>query len=646
MGQGSQRTGRSWSTPLLCLLVALALSAGAAQYADEPEDPLNSFQQAPLPAATTAAAPIAAQQAAQQRLVSTAQAPDSVYTPMDRPTMQSNMRQAQQPVTRTQVLTPGQIRRNRNRAQLGGNINNAMLPTNQEPMSAQGTPGPLPAAATAVVAPEEVPVPAAVVPLPAMPASPPFTVDMDPRSAQLSPSVLLMGYFDWQIIPDANGKPWSRCLDMVWRARRLARGNKLNFVPTHHWIPGAEGFGIDHFCYMYKDESDAMKCAQWDQPKIDEFERSMTHCFAEAYRNGFTPYVRPHLDDGYVRGIWRNGLLFSPTVLYGSHTYKQIMLDPLAKALAAALRTVAADGMLWPMPNLDKPRVYFALQGEMSATMMRYTRDWVSTIPDLRALIGTTLADVKFGVGLNFNALDQTEYSVAPNQGLGWFGSRASAARYPVPSIDGDALNDLVTKEVDFIGISAYAPYSGPGILRTLGNGIDLAALINSGKLELHYSEFGIGGGNEGNAAPAVSARMVGKQPWAGVAGFFSPSTNPWQISSLQAYRTEFYPKPWNSTTAQGTYRDADMVRQIARHNIKVIAAQTLAAKGPELAQLEMQRLEDQEAALGSFYSQALQPYARMPASRVQQEVTAAPPPQQQQQLNPGPNSWLSFLGK
>jgi hypothetical protein len=56
--------------------------------------------------------------------------------------------------------------------------------------------------------------------------------------------------------------------------------------------------------------------------------------------------------------------LFSPIIQYGTYTYKQIMLDPLAKALAAALRTVSAEGTLWPMPNLERPRVYFALQGE------------------------------------------------------------------------------------------------------------------------------------------------------------------------------------------------------------------------------------------------------------------------------------------
>jgi hypothetical protein len=78
-------------------------------------------------------------------------------------------------------------------------------------------------------------------------------------------------------------------------------------------------------------------------------------------------HLTPVLKHSYIlvscRGIWRNGLLFSPIIQYGTYTYKQIMLDPLAKALAAALRTVSAEGTLWPMPNLERPRVYFALQG-------------------------------------------------------------------------------------------------------------------------------------------------------------------------------------------------------------------------------------------------------------------------------------------
>jgi hypothetical protein len=158
---------------------------------------------------------------------------------------------------------------------------------------------------------------------------------------------------------------------------------------------------------------------------------------------------------------------------------------------------------------------------------------------------------------------------------------------------------------------------------------------------------------------------MAGKQPWAGVAGFYSPSTNPWQIGSLQAFRTEFYSRAlewlatpsiktyavcdvfvwgmasWDlfgiypdSSTAQGTYRDADMVRKIARHNMKVIAAQTLASKGPEFAAMEMKRLEEQENSMGTFYDQESTP-APAPAA-----TTAA---EERRNTN---NGWLGFLGK
>lgn len=60
------------------------------------------------------------------------------------------------------------------------------------------------------------------------------------------------------------------------------------------------------------------------------------------------------------------------------------------------------------------------------------------------------------------------------------------------------------------VGISAYAPFSGSGMsLSEFENsafmfgdemhdsyGIDVLALMRSGKLELQYSEFGLGGGS------------------------------------------------------------------------------------------------------------------------------------------------------
>lgn len=147
---------------------------------------------------------------------------------------------------------------------------------------------------------------------------------------------------------------------------------------------------------------------------------------------------------------------------------------------------------------------------------MRYTSQWATMVPQIKNIIGNKHADVKVGIGLNFNALDATETHPPAGSGFfGLFGSGQRAARYPVPGIDGGAVNDLITNKIDFVGISAYAPYSGPGFglnefensaynvgdaLRSFGGGVNLAGLANNGKIELHYSEFGIGGGKNGNA--------------------------------------------------------------------------------------------------------------------------------------------------
>lgn len=154
----------------------------------------------------------------------------------------------------------------------------------------------------------------------------------------------------------------------------------------------------------------------------------------------------------------------------------------------------------------------------MSATIMRYTSQWATMVPAIKSIVGTKHADVKVGIGLNFNALDATETHPPQGTGLVGFllGSGQRAARYPVPGIDGGAVRDLISNKIDFVGISAYAPYSGPGFginefensafnvgdaLKSFGGGVNLAGLANSGKVELHYSEFGIGGGQNGNAA-------------------------------------------------------------------------------------------------------------------------------------------------
>lgn len=130
-----------------------------------------------------------------------------------------------------------------------------------------------------------------------------YTPTKDPASGQLSPSVLLMGEFDWQLSTGADGRPWSRCLDMVWRAKKYSNGNKLGFTPTHHWLPNSDGLGVASYCYLHTSGAvgDKGSCLAWTPEKLAEFKRSMTLCFTEAFKQGFVPYVRPHLDDGLNR---------------------------------------------------------------------------------------------------------------------------------------------------------------------------------------------------------------------------------------------------------------------------------------------------------------------------------------------------------
>lgn len=134
-----------------------------------------------------------------------------------------------------------------------------------------------------------------------------YTPTKDPASVQLSPGVLVMGEYDWTLSTGPTGQPTSRCLDMVARARQYSAGNKLNFVLVHHWLPNSDGFGVSSYCYMHtgsgNQPGDGVQgtCLPWTAEKLGEFKRSLTYCFTEALKQGFTPYVRPYLDDGAQR---------------------------------------------------------------------------------------------------------------------------------------------------------------------------------------------------------------------------------------------------------------------------------------------------------------------------------------------------------
>lgn len=117
----------------------------------------------------------------------------------------------------------------------------------------------------------------------------------------------------------------------------------------------------------------------------------------------------------------------------------------------------------------------------------------------------------QMGVGINWNRLDDvssTSQTFDNSNSLSWLLWLAGADRFTggggdAPAIDAEGVRHLFTS-LDFLGVSAYAPYSGAGMpMDELGNaaftfadsiksfGVDLASLISSG-LELHYAEVGV----------------------------------------------------------------------------------------------------------------------------------------------------------
>jgi hypothetical protein len=69
----------------------------------------------------------------------------------------------------------------------------------------------------------------------------------------------------------------------------------------------------------------------------------------------------------FNRGIWPNALLFSPTATYGTFSYAETMITPLAAAMRDAIAQAAQLGQLYTPPDAARPVVFMALQGELLA---------------------------------------------------------------------------------------------------------------------------------------------------------------------------------------------------------------------------------------------------------------------------------------
>jgi hypothetical protein len=257
-------------------------------------------------------------------------------------------------------------------------------------------------------------------------------------------------------------------------------------------------------------------------------------------------------------------------------------------------------------------------------------------VPLIKNIIGDEIADVKVGAGLTYNALNAVEgVNTSTGSVFGSFRGGISGVKEPstAPTIQTANMKDLLSNQLDFLGVSAFAPFSGAdfapseifssasqvaGALSKLVPGLNVAQLLASGKLELHYSEWGLGGGFKPANGPeqlAPSADACAQQPWTGITGGYVKSVDPWEQGYLSSFRASYFKKAlqwvsspdistssypvkqifvwsmdsWDvfgiyptSSSVEGTFRDLTISRKIAAHNTAVIAAQMCKFKNAE----------------------------------------------------------------
>lgn len=450
----------------------------------------------------------------------------------------------------------------------------------------------------------------------------------DPQAVALNSSVSLMGIWDYEL---KNGT--SRCIEMVEKATTSPHANlMINFIPTYHFrvenparksatpsVQSDSGSNGDQalvkarqICVL-RDES---TCVFLNAETATTLREGMTKCFAKAVEKGAGLSVVPHLDDGDRLGQWRNMVIFDPfpggdpECKEGASDYYCGFLRPLAQALHAARRQ-------------DTP-TYMTTQGEMGATVFTYPGKHGQLVRLLKQIIrgGEGKIDpaadsVRTGINLNYNAIFGL---VAPDS------ISQKGVRY---LLDGSS----------FLGISAYSSaIRVNGIIEPwqFDKGFESVNMelqkINLNlrwfkNLELHFSEVGLGGGHDGKS-PAKTSDQVLAVPWYGVHGPYAAAKDPWTTPDMRQTRFDYYcslmqylakapSRSWpiqhaflwnltswdvqgiypDSTTAEGTYADAQIGDAIAAYNLTGQAACKKSAneKAPDPKAEEPQKKGSQE---------------------------------------------------
>lgn len=391
------------------------------------------------------------------------------------------------------------------------------------------------------------------------------------KIAQFGASIFLGGPWDYEI-DQSTGT--SRCLDMVDRVVSYENILYVQFIPTLYWVdtgplqPYPEGFDpscrgadlstyycysrfnateVDHWCFVREDGS----CAEISESQLKSFIDNVGSCMKYAASKGLNLAVNARVDDGKALGGWRNTLKFDPTQKYGNYSYEEIILNPLADMLSEA----ATAGS----------QVEFTLQGEMGATVFSYPNQWIDVVNRIRSrIVSSRATDSRAGpvlVGLGANNLKACgcEYVgiVDAYKYLDALNATFDASKYP----DLPAVKQLY-KTADFIGISAYTPMPTPqfktcdfeGLLERMDielgfYDMSLKEITDAGT-EVHFGEFGVGGGTSQNGdVPARTAREAAYTPFFGMGGQYTCAKDPFQMCSTEQpnevrdYRRYFYQK-------------------------------------------------------------------------------------------------------
>lgn len=392
--------------------------------------------------------------------------------------------------------------------------------------------------------------------------------------AEFGASVYLGGPWDWEI--KDGGK--SRCTEMIDRVVKNEI-HYVQFVPTFYWWdqgpdlskappgfdPSCTNYTLSTYycysrfnvtevawwCYTRKDG----RCPEVTSAEIDDMVEGIGHCMKYAVDKGLNLAVNARVDDGRSLGGWRNALDFIPNKRYGKYSYEEAILYPLADALGKA-----AD------PNTE---LSFTLQGEMGATVFYHPLEWIQVIADVREriqraaaypapglsakqniLIGIAVNNNKLFASVHLDVVDGREYL------------NLLKTDFPKKDFDYPAIHSLFEQAADFIAISAYIPVSTPkfqpceleGLLQRMDEefayfNISVKDLVDTYGRQIHYVEYGVGGGVSGTATTvaAKTAEEAGYFPFFGISGVYSCDKDPFggctpnAPNPVREYRQYFY---------------------------------------------------------------------------------------------------------